>query len=93
MINRLRAKRIDTLLLAGVTTGGVTLSTPRRAFDLDYRLAVVHDCCADNDPEHHKILLDKIFPTHATMTRRRWLYSRLRGLTAYSQRFSSDHWV
>ena len=43
----LRANGIDTLVLAGVHTGGVVLSTVRHAGDLDYRLVVVGDCCAD----------------------------------------------
>jgi len=43
----LRASGIDTLVLAGVHTSGVVLSTVRHAGDLDYRLVVVRDCCAD----------------------------------------------
>jgi nicotinamidase-related amidase len=41
----LRANGIDTLVLAGVHSSGVVLSTVRRAGDLDYRLVVVRDCC------------------------------------------------
>ena len=37
----LRANGIDTLVLAGVHTSGVVLSTVRHAGDLDYRLIVV----------------------------------------------------
>src|SRR5277367_3424906 len=40
----LRANGIDTLVLAGVHTSGVLLSTVRHAGDLDYRLVVVRDC-------------------------------------------------
>jgi nicotinamidase-related amidase len=47
----LRANGIDTLVLAGVHTSGVVLSTVRHAGDLDYRLIVVRDCCADPDAE------------------------------------------
>jgi nicotinamidase-related amidase len=61
----LRARRIDTLLLAGVTTSGVVLSTLRQAFDLDYSLAVVRDCCADSEAELHSVLFEKLFPVHA----------------------------
>ena len=43
----LRANGIDTLVLAGVHTSGVVLSTVRHAGDLDYRLVIVRDCCAD----------------------------------------------
>jgi nicotinamidase-related amidase len=34
------------------------LSTVRHAGDLDYRLVVVRDCCADPDAEVHAMLLD-----------------------------------
>src|ERR1700693_6406280 len=54
----LRANGIDTLVLAGVHTSGVVLSTVRHAGDLDYRLVVVRDCCADPDAELHAVLLD-----------------------------------
>src|SRR5260370_22115041 len=49
----LRANGIDTLVLAGVHTSGVVLSAVRHAGDLDYRLVVVRDCCADPDAEVH----------------------------------------
>jgi len=61
----LRARRIDTLLLAGVATSGVVLSTVRHAFDRDYRLLVVGDCCADGDAEVHQVLLGKVIARHA----------------------------
>ena len=54
----LRASGIDTLVLAGVSTSGVVLPTVRHAGDLDYRLVVVRDCCADPDAEVHAMLLD-----------------------------------
>ncbi len=56
----LRANGIDTLVLAGVHTSGVVLSTVRHAGDLDYRLVVVRDCCADPDAEVHAMLLDSV---------------------------------
>lgn len=56
---------IETLLMAGVTTSGSVLSTLRQAFDLDYRLIVARDCCADLDDDIHQILLDKLFAPHA----------------------------
>ncbi|HYW04289.1 MAG TPA: cysteine hydrolase [Gammaproteobacteria bacterium] len=61
----LRAGAIDTLVLAGVSTSGVVLSTLRHAADADYRLFVLGDCCADGDPEVHTCLLDRIFPRQA----------------------------
>jgi nicotinamidase-related amidase len=63
----LRASGIDTLVLAGVHTSGVVLSTVRHAGDLDYRLVVVRDCCADPDAEVHATLLDLVIPTQAAV--------------------------
>ncbi len=61
----LRAKGIDHLVLSGIATSGVVLSTLRAAADLDYRLTVLGDACADADPEVHRVLLDKVFPRQA----------------------------
>ena len=64
----LRSKAIETLVLAGVHTSGVVLSTLRQAFDLDYRILVPGDCCADPDREAHDMLLSRVFPKQATVT-------------------------
>ncbi|HEY4163640.1 MAG TPA: isochorismatase family cysteine hydrolase [Dongiaceae bacterium] len=58
----LRANGIETMVLAGIATSGVVLSTLRHAADADYRLVVVRDCCSDRDAEVHRVLLDKVFP-------------------------------
>lgn len=63
----LRAKSVDTLVLAGISTSGVVLSTVRWAADKDYQLAVVSDACADLDPEVHRVLTQKVFPAQATV--------------------------
>jgi nicotinamidase-related amidase len=61
----LRSLGIETLVLAGLSTSGVVLSTLRQAADLDFRLAVVADCCGDTDPEVHRVLTQKVFPRQA----------------------------
>jgi nicotinamidase-related amidase len=61
----LRAGGIDSLVLAGIATSGVVLSTLRQAADLDYRLTVLADGCLDADPEVHRVLLEKVFPRQA----------------------------
>ena len=61
----LRARGIGHLALCGVVTSGVVLSTVRHAFDLDFRLTVVKDACADRDPEVHRVLTEKVFPAQA----------------------------
>ena len=63
----LRAANIETLVLAGIATSGVVLSTVRLAADLDYRLIVLKDGCADSDPEVHRVLMEKVFPHQATV--------------------------
>jgi nicotinamidase-related amidase len=64
----LRAAGAGTLVLAGIATSGVVLSTLRQAADLDYRLVVLSDACADRDPEVHRVLLEKVFPRQALVT-------------------------
>lgn len=64
----LRANGIETLILTGIVTSGVVLSTLRHAADADYRLLVVRDCCSDRDDEAHRVLLEKVFPWQATIT-------------------------
>jgi nicotinamidase-related amidase len=63
--DQLRVRGIDTLLLAGVSTSGVVLSTVRDAADRDYRVVVLADLCADSDPEVHAILTERVFPRQA----------------------------
>lgn len=65
----LRASGVDTLVLAGIATSGVVLSTLRHAADADYRVVVVEDCCADRDPEVHRVLMEKVFPRQATIAK------------------------
>jgi nicotinamidase-related amidase len=62
---QLQARGIDTLVLAGISTSGVVLSTVRDAHDRDYRLIVLADLCADRDPEVHRVLIGKVFPGQA----------------------------
>jgi nicotinamidase-related amidase len=65
----LRAHDIDTLVLFGIATSGVVLSTALQAADLDYRVVVVKDCCADLDTDMHTFLVDKLLPRQATVIR------------------------
>jgi nicotinamidase-related amidase len=59
---QLDARGIDTLVLAGVATSGVVLTTVRDASDMDYRIVVLEDGCWDSDPEVHRVLTEKVFP-------------------------------
>jgi nicotinamidase-related amidase len=58
----LRANEIETLVMFGIATSGVVLSTLRYAADADYRLLVLKDCCSDRDAEVHRVLVEKVFP-------------------------------
>jgi nicotinamidase-related amidase len=60
--SQLDARGIDTLVLAGISTSGVVLSTVRDASDRDYRLTVVADAGWDADPEVHRVLTETVFP-------------------------------
>jgi nicotinamidase-related amidase len=61
----LRGLGADSLVLTGIATSGVVLSTVRQAADLDYRLTVLADGCLDSDPEVHRVLTGKVFPRQA----------------------------
>lgn len=57
----LGAKEIDTLMLFGIATSGVVLSTLLHAADADYRFVVLKDSCADLDRDVHAGLVNKVF--------------------------------
>lgn len=61
----LRAQEIETLVLSGIATSGVVLSTLREAADKDFSLKVLKDACLDADPEVHRVLTEKVFPQQA----------------------------
>jgi len=63
----LRARGIENLVFFGISTSGITLSTLRRAFDLDFQSVVLKDACYDADEEVHRVLTEKIFPGQATV--------------------------
>ncbi|MGA9718296.1 MAG: isochorismatase family protein, partial [Acidobacteriaceae bacterium] len=58
---------IDTLVLFGIATSGVVLSTLIEASDADYRLAVIGDCCADLDSAVHDCLIQRFFPKRGSV--------------------------
>ncbi|WP_144761174.1 cysteine hydrolase family protein [Curtobacterium sp. 9128] len=64
----LRGADADAVVLAGISTSGVVLSTVRQAADLDFRITVLEDACADGDPEVHRVLTEKVFPRQAVVT-------------------------
>jgi nicotinamidase-related amidase len=61
----LSQREVDTLILAGISTAGVVLSTVRDAADRDYRIVVLEDGSADRNPRLHQMLMRHVFPVQA----------------------------
>ncbi len=61
----LQARDVHTLVLFGIATSGVVLSTLLQASDADYQIVVIADCCADLDIQLHEVLLERLFPRRA----------------------------
>lgn len=61
----LRAFGIQHIVLTGISTSGVVLSTTREAADKDYRITILSDGCADGEEEVHRVLTTKVFPRQA----------------------------
>ena len=74
----LRAQGISHLVLSGIATSGVVLSTLREAADKDYQLTVLSDCCVDSDEEVQRVLLSKVFPRQAEVVTAEAWNARLR---------------
>lgn len=67
LADQLAARDVTRLVLAGISTSGVVLSTVREAMDRDYAIEVLADACADPDLEVHAFLTERIFPRHTTV--------------------------
>ncbi|WP_392673596.1 MFS transporter [Streptomyces sp. LN785] len=61
----LRERGIETLVLSGISTSGVVLSTLMDVADRDYQVYVLTDGVADHDPEVDRVLIEKVFPSRA----------------------------
>lgn len=53
----LRARLINRLILAGVSTNGVVSAAAREGHDRDYACVILEDCCAGATPEEHEYAL------------------------------------
>lgn len=56
------------LVLTGISTSGVILSTTRMAADMDFAITILADCIGDSDPAVHEFLLAKILPRQAEIS-------------------------
>ena len=70
---------VTTLILAGLTTSGVVLSTVRDAADRDYRLILLSDCISDPRQEAHTVLMEQVFPGQADIITTAELHRLLAG--------------
>ncbi|MEU3189289.1 cysteine hydrolase [Streptomyces sp. NPDC006992] len=62
---QLRERGVTALVVSGISTSGVVLSTVLDAADRDYQLYVLSDGVADPDTEVHDVLLHRVLPTRA----------------------------
>jgi nicotinamidase-related amidase len=76
---QLRDRSINTLVLAGLSTSGVVLSTLIEAADRDYRLYVLSDGTDDPDTEARDVLLGKVFTRRAQVIDTAGLRTLLQG--------------
>lgn len=53
----MRARDVDKLYLAGVSTDFVVLATALGAHDRDYTVTVLSDCVSSHDERHHDAAL------------------------------------
>ncbi|RXN87041.1 cysteine hydrolase [Achromobacter aloeverae] len=64
---RLSAQGVDTLIMVGIASTGVVLSSVAHASDADFRLYTVKDCCYDPDLVVHEHLFSTAFDTRSTV--------------------------
>jgi nicotinamidase-related amidase len=64
----LAVQGVEHLLLAGLSTAGIVLSTALQAADLDYQVTVLSDACADPDPAVHDLLTTEVLPRRVDVT-------------------------
>lgn len=64
---RLSAQGIHTLMMVGIASTGVVLSSVAYASDADFRLLTVKDCCYDPDQVVHDHLFATAFASRTTV--------------------------
>ncbi|CAE6734513.1 isochorismatase family cysteine hydrolase [Paraburkholderia domus] len=64
---RLFAQGIDSLIMVGIASTGVVLSSVAYASDADFRLYTVKDCCYDPDQVVHEHLFSTAFESRTTV--------------------------
>ncbi|KIX97559.1 uncharacterized protein Z520_07012 [Fonsecaea multimorphosa CBS 102226] len=69
----LRSLGVENLVIAGLSTSGVVMSTVRQAADMDYRLVVLADLCRDSDQEMHDAAMKVIAKQAEVVTSEDWV--------------------
>ena len=98
---RLTARGIDSLIMAGIASTGVVLSSVAYASDADFRLYTVKDCCYDPDLVVHEHLFSTAFASRTTVLSLAdaltllawWQNSQLKNAPGSSQRSRKGQWT
>ncbi|MGW5722500.1 cysteine hydrolase family protein [Amycolatopsis sp. NPDC003865] len=59
----LRSRGVDTVTITGVATSAMVAATAYDAADRGYRVTLLADGCADEDPAVHAFFMDRVFPS------------------------------
>ncbi|RIA98650.1 Isochorismatase-like protein [Glomus cerebriforme] len=63
----LQLRNIRNIILSGITTSDVILSTCRSAIDRDLNVTVVRECCFDGSEMVQNILMNELFPNQGVI--------------------------
>ena len=77
IVERLRARGIDTVLIAGTLTNVCCDSSARDAMMLDFRTVMVSDACATTSAEEHDAALAAFYATFGDVMDVRFIVRRL----------------
>lgn len=82
IVQRLRARGIDTVLIAGTLTNVCCDSSARDAMMLDFRTVMVSDACASTSAEEHDAALAAFYATFGDVMDVAFIVQRLAARTA-----------
>jgi len=63
----LKKQNIETIVIMGIQTGNSVLSAVCWAADIGYKPIIISDCCADQDAEVHRFLIERVLPRRASV--------------------------
>lgn len=64
----LRGLQVNHIVLTGVSTSGVVLSTTVEAADKDYKITILEDAVTDNNSKKHQFLMNEILTRYAEIS-------------------------